>query len=234
MKHTLYGVGLGPGDPELVTIKAISVLQKVGAVFAPASRDGHSLAGEILANYIPEAKIEYLDFPMTTEQAELEKAWNEAAARIVAKLEESDAAFVTLGDPLLYGSYLYIYRKMQAEGNHIPIITIPGITSMSAAAAQSNFYLTEANDRLLITTGQTDLAQFENYCLSFETIVIYKPTMHLNEMLQVFYRICPCGNGVLVERCGMAGEKTTYLQAPILPEKVSYLGVVILHPRSLK
>jgi precorrin-2/cobalt-factor-2 C20-methyltransferase len=142
-------------------------------------------------------------------------------------------AFVTLGDPLLYGSYLYLYRGIKERYPEAKIITVPGIPGLCAVAACSNFYLTAENDRLLLITGKVELFKFEEYCRSFETIVIYKPRSDFKEYIQCFYEVAPAGTGVIVERCGMAEEKITYLSREYCPAEIDYFTIAILHPKEL-
>ena len=225
-----YGVGLGPGDPELLSIKGLAVLKRVGRIYTPGNRDGHSLAGEIVRYHLPDAPLEFLEMPMTHDRAVLEAAWRDGAERIRESLARIDVAFVTLGDPLLYGSYLYLYRQIHTADPTLEIQTIPGITGFSAAAARCNVYLTEGNDRLLLLTGKTDRSQFQRYCREFETLVIYKPGTEGAGLCDVFFANCPAGSGVLVSRCGMPGESVTPLQAGrILP--LDYFSIIILHTK---
>lgn len=230
MNGIFYGVGLGPGDPDLITVKALKILKAAGKIFAPASKEGRSLAGEIINRHIPETAVEYLDFPMTTDKERLHKAWDEAVSRIGFCLNNQSVAFAALGDPLLYGSYLYLYRGIRERFPMIRVVTVPGIPGMCAAAARSNFHLTAEGDRLLLITGQVGPGQFSEYCRSYETLVIYKPTAGLKELIGCFQRDCPAGTGVIVERCGMPAEKITFLSRDFQPEQVDYFTIVILHP----
>lgn len=233
MSGTLYGVGLGPGDPELLTLKALAILRQVDLVFAPLSRDGHSIAADIVKYHLPQAQIQYLEFPMTEDKVKLQSAWLNGVAEVGKHLSNKNVAFVTLGDPLLYGTYLYLYRGIRESYPEVNIITVPGIPGMCAAAAASNFYLTAENDRLLLLTGKVEPAKFVEYCLSFETIVIYKPRANFPEYIRSFYQTAPEGIGVIIERCGMVGEQITYLSPNYYPTKVDYFTMAIFHPKKI-
>jgi precorrin-2/cobalt-factor-2 C20-methyltransferase len=231
MNGTLYGVGLGPGDPELLTLKALTILKQVDFIFVPLSRDGRSIAADIIKYHLPQAQILYLEFPMTENQAKLQAAWENAVAEVGRYLENKKVAFVTLGDPLLYGTYLYLYRGITESYPEVNIITVPGVPGMCAAAAAGNFYLTAGNDRLLLLTGKVELTKFEEYCRNFETIVIYKPRLNFKEYIKSFYETAPEGKGVIIERCGMEGEQIIYLSPNYCPSKVDYFTIVVFHPK---
>ncbi len=229
MSGIFYGVGLGPGDPELVTVKALKILKQVDRIFAPASRDSRSLAGEIINYHLPASPIEYLEFPMIEDRIRLELAWDDAAAKVGPCLDKMDVAFVTLGDPLLYGSYLYLYQRIRDNYPLVEIVTIPGLPGFCAAAARSNFYLTKDNDRLLLLTGRTEPAEFQEYCRNHETIVVYKPRNNFQELVHSFLEICPDGSGTIIKRCGMAGEKIIDLRE-FNQSEADYFTIAIFHP----
>ncbi len=230
MSGNFYGVGLGPGDPELISVKGLKILKAAERIIAPESRDGRSLAGEILRYHQLESKTEYLHFPMTNVAEDLVTAWEKAASKVKSYLKDYDVAFVTLGDPLLYGSYLYLFRLLQTDPElGVQIQTVPGITGMNSAAARGNFYLTRANDRLVLVTGKIGAAEFESYCNSFETIVIYKPPVSPVDLLRIFYRICPAGSGILAENTGMPNERIIILKPEVYPTNTGYFTTIILH-----
>lgn len=233
MNGTFYGIGLGPGDPELLTLKALTILKQVDLIFAPLSRDGRSIAADIVKYHLPQVRIQYLEFPMTEDHIRLQAAWLNAVAEVGRQLNNKTVAFVTLGDPLLYGTFLYLYRGIRVIYPEVNIITVPGIPGMCAVAAASNFYLAAENDRLLLLTGKTPPAMFAEYCRSFETIVIYKPRANFTEYIRNFYETAPAGTGVIIERCGMAEEQITYLSPHYRPSKVDYFTIAIFHPKEL-
>ena len=111
----LYGVGVGPGDPGLITVKAVRVLERVSKIFAASStKNDYSLAQRIVQENLRDVSIEQLAFPMTRDEQVLLDAWHENALRVLAVLQEGrDAAFVTLGDPLTYSTFSYLLRTMR-------------------------------------------------------------------------------------------------------------------------
>jgi precorrin-2/cobalt-factor-2 C20-methyltransferase len=168
---------------------------------------------------------------MTEDRSKLQSAWAQAVVKVGGHLATQSVAFVTLGDPLLYGTYLYLYRGIKESFPDVNFITVPGIPGLCAVAACSNFYLTAENDRLLLLTGKVELNKFEEYCRSFETIVIYKPRADFRNLIQCFFDVAPAGTGVIVERCGMIEEKIIHLNRDYCPYEIDYFTIAILHPK---
>jgi len=139
-RGTLYGIGVGPGDPELITVKGANILSRCRHVFVPKARDASdSLALAIAKRYLgSSSEVHELVFPMTSEREELSRRWGESAREIITVLENGvDACFLTLGDPLLYSTYIYLLREVRDRVPDIDVVTVPGVTAFSAAAALS-------------------------------------------------------------------------------------------------
>ncbi len=230
MSGNFYGVGLGPGDPKLITVKALEVLKAVDRIIAPMSREDRNLARDIIEYHRLESKTEYLSFPVTNVAEELIRAWENTAVKVKSYLHDGDVAFASLGDPLLYGRYLYLFRLLQIDPNfEAEIRTVPGITSMNAAAALGNYYLTKGDDQLALVTGNISGVIMESYCRLFATIVIYKPPVCPVDLLRIFYRACPSGRGILVENAGMPNERMIMLKPEVYPTDTGYFTTIILH-----
>jgi precorrin-2/cobalt-factor-2 C20-methyltransferase len=154
----LYGIGVGPGDPDLITLKAAKILGSIDIVFAAAStKNNHSLAVNIAKPHIPEkTSVKMLCFPMTRDKNETRKAWRQHAHTIIAEIEQGkSAAFLTLGDAMTYSTFGYIMKHVQHIAPHIDIQTVPGITSYQAAAARLNTPLVEGEESLMVVSGAT-------------------------------------------------------------------------------
>jgi len=152
----LYGIGVGPGDPELLTLKAVKVLQRVSVVFTAAStKNDYSLALEIARPHIPaDAEIQPLAFPMTQDAAAKAEAWIANADMVVNFLRQGhDAAFLTLGDSLTFSTFGYLLRQIRERHPDIGVESVPGITSYQAAAAALNMPLVEGEESLLVLSG---------------------------------------------------------------------------------
>ena len=156
MGGTLYAVGVGPGAPDLITLRAAAVLGKVPVILAAASpRNDASAALEIARPHLsPAARILRLDFPMTREKTELRAAWSKAAETTLSVLAGGeDAAFLTIGDPLIYSTFGYLLRTVRELAPATPVNIIPGITSFQAAAARTETILCEGEQSLHILPG---------------------------------------------------------------------------------
>lgn len=124
---TLYGVGLGPGEVDLVTVRGKELLESVDVVYSPGR-----LSRTVAAKHVPEARIGDLDFPMTRDPEKLREAWTEAAAEVAPIAEDGDAAFVTLGDPNVYSTFGHLRRTMDAFHPDVDVEVVPGVSAVTA------------------------------------------------------------------------------------------------------
>ena len=155
-KGVLYGLGVGPGDPELITLKAAGILSRVDVVYAAGStKNDHSLAVQIAGPHIPEhTPVKMLRFPMTADKAEKQRSWEAHARTIINEMEQGlQVAFITLGDSMTYSTYGYLLKTVQALAPHLDVVSVPGITSYQAAAAAVNRPLVEGEESLLLISG---------------------------------------------------------------------------------
>ncbi|WP_424018396.1 cobalt-factor II C(20)-methyltransferase [Halorientalis pallida] len=126
---TLYGVGLGPGEADLVTVRGKRILETVDVVYSPGR-----LSRTVATAHVPEERIGDLDFPMTRDEEKLRRAWKEAAAEIAPQAREGDAAFVTLGDPNVYSTFGHLRRTLDAFHPDVNLDVVPGVSAMTAFA----------------------------------------------------------------------------------------------------
>ena len=126
---TLYGIGLGPGEADLVTVRGKEVLESVDIVYSPGR-----LSRTVALNHIEESKIGDLEFPMTRDEEKLRTAWKAAAEEIAPKAREGDAAFVTLGDPNVYSTFGHLRRTLDAFHPNVDVEIVPGVSAMTAFA----------------------------------------------------------------------------------------------------
>ncbi|MFB6117190.1 cobalt-factor II C(20)-methyltransferase [Halosegnis sp.] len=124
---TLYGVGLGPGDPDLLTVRGRDVLADADVVYTPGR-----LSRAVATTHVPESRIGDLDFPMTRDEAKLRRAWKAAAAEIAPQAREGTAAFVTLGDPNVYSTFGHLRRTLAAFHPDVAVETVPGVSAVTA------------------------------------------------------------------------------------------------------
>jgi precorrin-2/cobalt-factor-2 C20-methyltransferase len=205
----LYGIGVGPGDPELLTLKAVRILGEVSVIFAAAStKNDYSTAYSIAKPHLKnDVRVEQLGFPMTKDKDELEKAW-QANAKIVAKVLKNgeNAAFLTLGDPLTYSTYGYLQRTLLAVDPTVRLQAIPGITSFQAAASKIGLVMAESKESLLITSGVTDPDKLEAQLDVADNAVILKAYKNFEEIRNTLTRLRLDDKTVLISRLGMDGE----------------------------
>ena len=184
-KGKLIGIGVGPGDTELVTLKAAKVLKSVPVVFSPkSSKEKESIALSIVKPILEERKdykrlmiVEPI-FPMIENKKELEKIWTSASELISQYLNTGrDVAFITLGDPSIFSTYSYVQKKLIDK---YEIETIPGITSFTACAAAKNKALVEQNDILTIVPKIDDrLEEILDYS---DSIVLMKASRNTSRL----------------------------------------------------
>ena len=211
MKNTgkLYGVGVGPGDPELITMKAVRVIKEADIIFTAAStKNTYSLAVEIASPYISESiRIEKLSFPMTKDVKEVETAWINNAKQIAQSLKQGKTAvFLTLGDPTTYSTFGYILKKMSCVLPEADIETIPGITSFHAASARLNRILVEGEESLLVTSGAFggDRIRAIN---GVENVAIVKAYKNIKDINKALTETGLSKRSVAVSKCGRQNEE---------------------------
>jgi precorrin-2/cobalt-factor-2 C20-methyltransferase len=207
---TLYGIGVGPGDPDLITIKAAKILNRVDIVFAAAStKNNHSLAVNIASEHIPDsATVKMLRFPMTRDKNETRKAWEEHAHTIIAELEKGrNVAFLTLGDSMTYSTYGYILRYVQALAPHLEAQTVPGITSYQAAAARLNTPLVEGEESLMVVSGVNGGHRLRELCGKPENVVFLKAYRNVTDIKAAIDETGKYPKCVGVKSCGQADEE---------------------------
>lgn len=210
MKYgTLFGIGVGPGDPELLTLKAVRVLGNVDRIFAAASsKNTYSVSYDIVRPHLKEEiEVETLNFPMTKDRDVLEKAWNENAEAVLAALKEGhDVAFLTLGDPMTYSTFGYLLRTLRQLDPEAPVEVIPGITSYNAAAAASQTILVEAEESLTIVSGAKGGDMVRRAAAATDSLVVMKAYRQFGDITNALDDAELLENAVLVSNCSMEGE----------------------------
>jgi precorrin-2/cobalt-factor-2 C20-methyltransferase len=233
-KGTLYGIGVGPGDPELMTVKGARALQRCRHVFVPKARAAsESLALKIAKPHLPADSVAHeLVFPMTTDRDELTERWNESAGEVAAVIDSGeDACFLTLGDPLLYSTYIYLARALRERMPDVNIITVPGITSVNAAAALAEFPLGEGRENVTIVPTADDTAAVRRAIEQGGTVVLMKIGKRLEAVLDVLEETGTIGRAVFVSRIGMEDQRIETDLASLRNEgpEAGYLSIILVH-----
>jgi len=231
MKGKLYGVGIGPGDPKLLTLKAKEALDKADIIFAPkGSDDGISVARGIIEQVIESKKIYVeLTFPMTKDKNLLQKYWRKAAQRIVGEIKKGkQAAFVTLGDPFIYSTYIYLLKMFKQDFPKIDVETIPGISAFNAAASRAGFSLLEGKEKMAVLPVTETLDGIEEALKDFDTVVLMKVGAKLQKVIHLLKQKGLAKNAVLVSRAGHPNEKIIRNIARIKDKELGYLSVILV------
>ena len=221
----LYGIGVGPGAPDLLTLRAVRILGEVRTVLAAASsHNEHSIALDIARPHLrPGVRILRLDFPMTRERRTLEAAWAEAAETAEAALREGDAAFLTLGDPLIFSTFGYLARALRERAPDIAVTAVPGVTSFQAAAAGARCVLCEGEESLRILSGIVSGAELEEELARQGSTVILKAYRNFPAIRAA---LASAGReAVLVSHIGMESEKIVSVAGG--PDIPPYLSLVL-------
>ena len=207
---TLYGIGVGPGDPDLITLKAAKILERVAVVFAAASTGNiYSLAAEIASPHLKKGvPVVRLDFPMTLDKKRLNTVWKANAGKVAGALRKGkDAAFITIGDPMIYSTFGYIMRSIKETYPDIPIKIIPGITSYQAGAAAAGRVLAEGEESLTVISGIPGAGKLKKLIDHTKNVVILKVYRNYREIFDTLNHLDLATGSVLVSRCGLNGEE---------------------------
>lgn len=232
---TLYGIGVGPGDPELITVKAARILASCGHVFVPRARiKAESVALTIANRHINEkAQIHELTFPMTKNPEELARHW-EMNGRAVASILESgeDAAFLTLGDLFLYSTYIYLLKELKKLMPDAKVVSVPGVTAFSLTSALTAFPVGEGNEPVtIIPAAVTDIGVIREAFTKPGTVILMKIDRRLPEILGIMEETGVIERAVMVSRAGMQDQRieTDLSALRNCDPRAGYLSIILIH-----
>ena len=211
MSGTVYAIGVGPGDPELLTLKALHIIQSGALIAYPVGADsGESFAREIAAPHIPSDANEYgFTIPMRVDPTLAQSAYDEAAREIAHTLEGGlDVALLCEGDPLFYGSAIYLLERLSAR---FKCEVTPGITSLTACAAACNHPLATRNNRLKVLPAPMDEITLEVELANTEAAAIIKVGRHFEKLRKIIKKLNLDEGALLVEHATGEREKITPL-----------------------
>ncbi len=239
MRGTLYGVGLGPGDPELVTVKAARVIGEAGVVAYHSARHGRSIARRIAEPYLQPGQIEeHLVYPVTTETTDhpggyrgaMEDFYTEAAERIAAHLDAGrDVALLAEGDPLFYSSYMHMHTRLTERFN---AVIIPGVTSVSAASAATGIPLVTGDEVLSILPGTLPVAELARRLADTDAAVVMKLGRTYPQVREALSLAGRLDDAIYVERASTLGQRVLPA-ADVDDGEVPYFSLALLPgPRS--
>ena len=207
---TLYGLGVGPGDPELLTVKALRVLERVPVIAYVAPDGAPSLARSIVAGHLGGGQVEIaLAVPMNTDPGPAGGAYEKSADEIAGHLVEGrDVAVLCQGDPFFYGSFMYLFERL--AGAH-PVEVVPGVTSLTAAAALAGMPLASRQETLCVVPATLSEEALESHLAAADAAAVVKVGRHLAKVRRVLGRLGRAGRARYVERAGMDGGRVLAL-----------------------
>ncbi|MEN9010749.1 MAG: precorrin-2 C(20)-methyltransferase [Yoonia sp.] len=225
MSGTLYGVGLGPGAPDLMTLRAARLIEAAKVVAYPTLAGGESFARAIAADLISDDVREIvIDVPMTVERAPAQEAYDTGAAAIAAALDAGeDVVCLCEGDPFFYGSFMYLFARLSGK---YQVEVVPGVTSVTACAARAGMPLAARNERLTVLPGPLPEDELRARIEGAESVVIMKVGRHMAKIRAVIDGLGLTDNAVYVERATLPQEVVSPLADA--PEKAPYFSMILL------
>ncbi|MGQ9793648.1 MAG: precorrin-2 C(20)-methyltransferase [Anaerolineae bacterium] len=226
---TLYGVGVGPGDPELITLKALHIIQGAHVVAVPVSyAEAESYALSVVANRLqPEQLLIQLHFPMVRDVHARQASRRSAAEVVLEHLRLGrDVAFLTEGDPLLHSTFIYILSYLPLD---VPIEVIPGVSSITAAAAQAVMPLVSADQRLAVLPAVFEECTMLRWAFeNFDTVVLLKVNRTLDMLIDLVQELGLDEQATLVERATLPDARIVRPLSTLRGQMVHYLSLVIV------
>lgn len=222
-KPTAYGVGVGPGEPELMTLKAIRLIRENQVIAVPGKNPKESAAYKIAVQNVPELadkELVPMELPMVRDRELLKKAHQKCAETVESYLDQGrNVVYITLGDPTVYSTFSYIQHHLEADGYSVALVS--GVPSFCAAAARLNVPLAEWDEPLHIIpavhTEENPLQNDGNY-------VLMKSAGRMKEVKEFLKQSHP--SVYAVENCGMENEMCCY-SAEEIPDNAGYFSLII-------
>lgn len=224
---TFYGVGVGPGDPELMTVKAWRLVSTV-PVIAYLTADGrHSTARDIAKPFLPESLTEIaIDIPMRIEREPAQVAYDEGARRITEHLKSGrDVVMLCEGDPFFYGSFMYMFARL---ADRFKTVVVPGVTSMTAAAARIGRPLAARNDVIKVLPATMDEARLKQELSTASSAAIIKVGRHLPAVRQALTELGLTSRSVVIENATRDNEHILKLE-DVAGDSLPYFATILVY-----
>ncbi len=225
MSGVLYGVGLGPGAPDLITLRAARLIEGANVIAYPTLAGADSFARSIAADLIKDGTREVvMDVPMSVERQPAQDAYDKGAAEIAAALDAGDdVVCLCEGDPFFYGSFMYLFARL-SENYRVEVV--PGVTSITACAARAGMPLAARNERLTVLPGPLPEDELRARIAGAESVVIMKVGRHLAKIRAIIDDLGLTEAAVYVERATLPEE--VVLPLAQAPEKAPYFSMILL------
>lgn len=225
MSGVLYGVGLGPGAPDLITLRAARLIEGAQVIAYPTLAGADSFARSIAADLIrPSTREIVMDTPMTVARQPAQDAYDRGAAEIAVALDAGqDVVCLCEGDPFFYGSFMYLFARL-SETYRVEVV--PGVTSVTACAASAGMPLAARNERLTVLPGPLPEDELRSRISGAESVVIMKVGRHLAKIRAIIEDLGLTEAAVYVERATLPQE--VVLPLADAPEKAPYFSMILL------
>lgn len=225
MTGILYGVGVGPGAPDLMTLRAARLIGNATVVAYPTLAGAASFARSIAAELIPAGAVEIvMDVPMSTEREPAQAAYDQGATQIAAALDNGqDVVCLCEGDPFFYGSFMYLYARLSTRYR---VEIVPGVTSITACAAVAGMPLVARNERLTVLPGPLPEPELRARIDGAESVVITKVGRHLPKIRAVIADLGLTDKATYVERATLPQQ--VVLPLADAPEVAPYFSMILL------
>ena len=229
LSGTLYGLGVGPGDPELITVKALGILGRVPVIAYPATASGDSMARRIAGPHILAGQTELpIAIDIGVGHGENAGAYDRGAEAIALHLGAGrDVALLCEGDPFFYGSFMYVFQRLAESW---PVVVVPGISSLNACAAALKAPLAGGADVLSIVPATLDEDRLKAAIMAADACAIIKIGRHFAKLARVLDRLDLTNKARYIERVGMDGERSLPFEH-ISADEVPYFSMVLVHGR---
>ncbi len=226
----LVGVGVGPGDPEHLTIKGLRALREADEIFVPVGETGETGRAEaVVEAYLGAGRATRLLFALSDDAAARAENWERAARAVAEPLRVGKTcAFATIGDPNLYSTFTYLARAVKRHVPHAEVDTVPGITAMQDLASRSGTVLALGDERLALLPFTAGKAALKSALEGFETVVCYKGGGRLGEVLEVAKEAGRLEAATYGSRLGMEGEEIVHA-SEMVGRAGAYLSTVIFN-----
>ncbi len=228
----LYGVGVGPGDPELLTLKAIRILQSVPVICVPrSSHDSDSFALSIIEGVVDKTRQEIIPliFPMSKDKEVTKKFWDESAIIIEGKLKAGkDVACISIGDPFFYSTFIYVFENLNERLEGLAVEIVPGVSSINASSAAAVLPLAKANERVAVLPATYEKEMLSDALKNYDTIVLMKVNRVFDDVLAVLKEMGLKDKSVFISRCGTEDERIIRDIETLKGKELDYLSMIIV------